>query len=261
MIEEKVAIVTGASRGIGYAIARELAREGYALALFARSPKDRVKERIEEIEAEGNPVFYFSGDLSAAEDREVFVQEIMARYGHIDLLVNNAGVAPPERRDLLAMTEESFDFVLDINLKGTFFLTQLVANKMIELFNEFNSEREYRPVIINIGSISAYASSPERGEYCISKAGIGMLTKLFAHRLAEEGINVYELRPGIIYTDMTSTVKEKYDKLIREGITPIRRWGYPEDIANAVSVICSGKLNFSTGEVINVDGGFHLRRL
>jgi NAD(P)-dependent dehydrogenase (short-subunit alcohol dehydrogenase family) len=161
--------------------------------------------------------------------------------------------------DILATTEESFDHVLDINLKGTFFLTQLVANYMIE-----NAKKNagVAPMIINVSSISAYTSSTARGEYCISKAGIGMVTALFADRLAEFGINVYEIRPGIIATDMTSGVKEKYDNLIlEEGIIPIRRWGLPEDIGNAVSVLCSGKLSYSTGEIINVDGGFHIRRL
>jgi NAD(P)-dependent dehydrogenase (short-subunit alcohol dehydrogenase family) len=160
--------------------------------------------------------------------------------------------------DILETTEESFDFVTGINLKGTFFLTQLVANKMTGLVGEVEN---YSPVIVNIASMSSYVSSTSRGEYCISKAGVSMVTKLFADRLAEFGINVYEIRPGIILTPMTEVVKGKYDKLIAEGLTPIKRWGYPEDIANAVSAFCSGKFAFSTGEVINVDGGFHIQRL
>jgi len=183
----------------------------------------------------------------------------MQEFGRIDILVNNAGVAPRERKDILEMSEESFDFVVGINLKGTLFMTQKVANIMIEGLE--GRDQGFNPVIVNIASLSSYTSSPNRGEYCISKAGVSMLTKLFADRLAENGINVYEVRPGIIFTDMTKVVKGKYDKLIDEGLTPIKRWGYPEDIANAVSVFCSGKLNFSTGEVINVDGGFHLKRL
>ncbi len=265
MIEQKVAVVTGASRGIGYSITRQLAKEGYAVAILARSPLERVKEDIEELKRENSPVFYFSGDLSSANDRNSFVSEVIKTFGCIDLLVNNAGVAPKERKDILEVTEDSFDFVMDINLKGTFFLTQLVANKMITTINKLkkggDSSRDYNPRIINISSISSYVSSPSRGEYCISKAGISMITKLFAHRLAEERINVYEIRPGIIYTEMTKVVRDKYDRLIDEGLTPIKRWGYPEDIARAVSVLCSGKLDFTTGEVINVDGGFHLRRL
>jgi NAD(P)-dependent dehydrogenase (short-subunit alcohol dehydrogenase family) len=182
----------------------------------------------------------------------------MDTFGKIDLLVNNAGVAPKERLDLLNMTEESLDYVLDINLKGTLFLTQLVANQMIYTIKSGKTDN---PRIINISSISAYTASINRGEYCIAKAGVGMLTKLFADRLAEYGILVYEIRPGIIATDMTSTVKDKYDDLIDNGLTPIKRWGMPEDVANAVSALCSNNFLFSTGEVINVDGGFHIRRL
>lgn len=167
-------------------------------------------------------------------------------------------MAPKIRTDILEMTEESMDYVLGINLKGTFFLTQLAANIMIKETNEIEG---IKPKIINISSVSSYTSSTQRGEYCISKAGASMITTLFADRLAEYGIKTYEIRPGIIYTDMTNKVKEKYTKLIEEGLTPIKRWGYPEDIANAVSIFCSDKLSFSTGEVINVDGGFHIRRL
>ncbi|MFW5980921.1 MAG: 3-ketoacyl-ACP reductase [Halanaerobiaceae bacterium] len=261
MINKKVAIVTGANRGIGKGIAIQLAREGFAIATMGRSPEKEVKNNLDEIKQEGVPVFYYSGDLSQSEDRKEFGESIINEYGRIDLLVNNAGVAPGERKDLLEMTEDSFDFVIDINLKGTLFLTQKVANIMVEEVEKNNIE-DYNPRIINISSISAYTSSSDRGEYCISKAGISMITKLFADRLAQFGINVYEIRPGIIYTDMTKVVKEKYDKLIKdEGLTPIERWGYPEDVAKAVSAITSGKLNFSTGEVINVDGGFHLDRL
>ena len=173
-------------------------------------------------------------------------------------MVNNAGVGPKVRMDILETTEESFDFVLGINLKGTFFLTQTVANEMIKLKEKLD---DYRPKIINISSMSAYTSSTSRGEYCISKAGVSMITKLFADKLAAYGINVYEIRPGIIYTPMTEVVRAKYDKLISEGLCPIKRWGYPEDIANVVSAFVSDKFSYSTGEVINVDGGFHIQRL
>jgi NAD(P)-dependent dehydrogenase (short-subunit alcohol dehydrogenase family) len=160
--------------------------------------------------------------------------------------------------DILEVTEESYDRVMGINLKGPYFLTQLVANWMVEQ-KKTHPERAFR--IVNTGSISAYTSSPARGEYCVSKAGIAMMTMLYADRLAEYGIGVFEIRPGIIQTDMTSVVKDKYDKLIAEGLTPIKRWGQPEDIAKAVGAIAEGRLDFSTGQVINVDGGFHLRRL
>jgi 3-oxoacyl-[acyl-carrier protein] reductase len=182
----------------------------------------------------------------------------LENFGRIDVLINNAGVAPKTRMDLLETTEESMDHVLGINLKGTFFLTQLVANVMTR---QLERDPDSRPKIINISSVSAYTSSVNRGEYCISKAGLSMVTSLFADRLAEYGILVYEIRPGIIKTDMTAAVQEKYDRLIEQGLTPVKRWGVPQDIADAVSVLCSGKLGFSTGEVLNVDGGFHLRRL
>jgi len=258
MIEQKVAVVTGAARGIGYSIALQLARDGCAIAIFDISEPEKVEENIKELKKECQPVLYFQGDLAQSKDHDNFCKQVMKEYGRIDFLINNAGVAPRVRMDILETTEKSFDFVLDINLKGTFFLTQAVANIMVQQMEE-NSH--FKPKIINIGSLSSYTSSPSRGEYCISKAGVSMITKLFADRLSELNIYVYEIRPGIIYTDMTKTVKDKYDKLITNGITPIKRWGYPEDVAKAVSICCSGKLDFSTGEIINVDGGFHLKRL
>lgn len=258
MIDKKVVVITGAARGIGYGIAKKLAEEGKAIAIFDIIKREEVENNISSLEDLGVPVLYFQGDLTKSEDRRKFSQKVLDEFGRIDILVNNAGVAPKERKDILEMTEDSFDFVIGINIKGTLFMTQLIANIMVE---EVERGADINPLIINIASSSSYTSSPNRGEYCISKAGISMITKLFADRLAKTGINVYEIRPGIISTDMTSVVKDKYDKLIAEGITPIKRWGYPEDIANAVSVISTGKLSFSTGEVINVDGGFHLRRL
>jgi len=258
MIEQKVAVVTGAVRGIGYSIALQLARDGCAIAIFDILEPEKVEENMKELKKECQPVLYFQGDLARSKDHDNFCKQVMKEYGRIDFLINNAGVAPRVRMDILETTEESFDFVLDINLKGTFFLTQAVANIMVQKVGE-NSD--FKPKIVNIGSLSSYTSSPSRGEYCISKAGVSMITKLFADRLSEHNINVYEIRPGIIYTDMTKSVKNKYDKLIDSGITPIKRWGYPEDVAKAVSVCCSGKLDHSTGEIINVDGGFHLKRL
>jgi len=256
MIDYRVALITGSTRGIGYGIAQRLTREGYAVVLNGTSDLSKIQMKIDELKECGSPVMYIHGDISVDDKRKEIVNKVMDEFGRIDLLVNNAGVAPKERLDLLETSEESFDFVIDINLKATYFMTQLVANTMISLLNH-----GIKPRIINISSISAYTSSSNRPEYCISKAGISMITKLFADRLAEYGIGVFEIRPGIVFTDMTSTVRDKYNKLIEQGITPIKRWGYPEDIANAVSVLASGMLDFSTGQVINVDGGFHIRRL
>jgi len=197
-------------------------------------------------------------DISVGDDRAKLVSFAKENFGRCNLLVNNAGVAPNKRLDILEATEESFDRVMSINLKGPYFLTRLIANWMIDQRDKF-PERDCR--IINVGSISAYTSSPGRGEYCVSKAGMAMMTKLYADRLAEYGIGVYEIRPGVIETDMTSAVKAKYDKLIADGLTPIKRWGRPEDVGQAVRAIAEGRLDFSTAQVIDVDGGFHLHRL
>ena len=254
----RVAIITGAARGIGYATASQLARDGFSLAILDYQEEASVTKAVEALSELGQPVTYYRGDLSVRSDREGFVDHVMKEYGRIDALVNNAGVAPRVRLDLLDTTEESFDFVVGVNLKGTFFLTQRVAREMMR---QTESEPEATPTIVNIASVSSYTSSTSRGEYCISKAGVSMVTKLFADRLADSGINVYEVRPGVIATDMTGNVKEEYDTLIQNGLMPIRRWGKPEDVADAVSVLCSGRLRYSTGDAINVDGGFHLRRL
>ena len=209
-------------------------------------------------ESLSHPAFYYiSGDLSLTADRDRLITHVLEIGGQIDVLVNVAGVAPRVRADLLEMNEESYDYVMDINTKGTFFLTQSVANSMIQN-QPVNGIRGY---ICNTSSLSAYAASVNRGEYCISKAGVSMITKLFAARLAEYGIPVNETRPGIIATPMTSTVTEKYDKLIDGGLLPIKRWGQPEDIAKATFALCNGSLPYVTGESLDVDGGFHLRRL
>ena len=265
MTERNVAIVTGASRGIGKGVALELARLGYDVVVNhydftadGQPDESRAETTRQELEALGAKCVTQRGDISSMADRAALVELTMKEFGHCELLVNNAGVGPRKRLDILETTEESYDWVMSINLKGSFFLTQLVANWMVEQKKE-NVERGFR--IVNVSSISAYTSSPSRGEYCISKAGVSMVTALFADRLAESGIGVFEIRPGIIATDMTSVVKEKYDKLIVEGLTPIRRWGQPEDVGKAVGAIAEGKLDFSTGQVINVDGGFHLRHL
>ena len=198
---------------------------------------------------------YLSGDLSVAADRERLVNAVLETGEQIDVLVNVAGVAPKVRADLLEMSEESYDFVMDINTKGLLFLTQRVAKEMIK------NKGGQRGSIVNISSLSAYTSSVNRGEYCISKAGVSMITKLFADRLAEYGIPVNEVRPGIIATNMTSKVQEKYDRLIEGGLLPIQRWGTPEDVAKAVWALCSGALPYVTGQSLDVDGGFHIRRL
>jgi NAD(P)-dependent dehydrogenase (short-subunit alcohol dehydrogenase family) len=264
MQDKQIAIVTGASRGIGKAIAKELSSLGYQLVInyfdFKDSQPDdsAAQQTQQEIVDSGGVCEILRGDVSSSQDRQALVDFAKEKFGRCDMLVNNAGVAPSKRTDILEATEESYDRVMNINLKGPYFLTQLVANWMI-------AQKKVDPYcqcrIINTASMSSYTSSPARGEYCLSKAGISMMTMLYADRLAEFGIGVFEIRPGIIMTDMTSVVKDKYDKLIDEGLTPIKRWGHPEDIAKAVGAIAEGRLDFSTGQVINVDGGFHLRRL
>jgi 3-oxoacyl-[acyl-carrier protein] reductase len=271
---EHVAIVTGASRGIGRGIALALGELKWNVVVNYASNAAAAKEVVAAIEAAGGKGLAVQGDIGVKADRERLVDETLAKFSRIDLLVNNAGVAPDVRADILEAGEESFDRLIRINLKGPYFLTQRVAREMVRQRSQKpeargqkpgaasrNEEGEYRPAIVTISSISAYTASVNRGDYCIAKAGLGMMTALFAARLAEHGINVYELRPGVIETDMTGPVKAKYDKLIAEGLTPIMRWGRPDDVAKAVVAIAQGFLPFSTGEVINVDGGFHLRRL
>jgi 3-oxoacyl-[acyl-carrier protein] reductase len=264
MKETPVAIVTGASRGIGKAIAQELSSLGNALVVNYFDFKDgqpddtAAQQTQQEIIASGGVCEILRGDVSNPQDRQGLLGFTKEKFGRCNMLVNNAGVAPSKRMDILEATEDSYDRVMNINLKGPYFLTQLVANWMIEL-KEKTPEINCR--VCNTSSLSAYTSSPARGEYCLSKAGLSMMTKLYADRLAEYEIGVFEIRPGVIMTDMTSVVKDKYDKLIAEGLTPTKRWGYPEDIAKAVGAIAEGRLDFSTGQVINVDGGFHFRRL
>jgi 3-oxoacyl-[acyl-carrier protein] reductase len=253
-MSNKVALVTGAARGIGRGIAVALAQKKWCVVINYRGNTDAANEALRLVEQAGGQGIVVQGDVAVTQDQNRLVATTLEKFGHIDLLVNNAGMAPRVRTDMLQVGEASYDEVMTTNLKGPFFLTQLVANKMIEL-------KTANAKIVNIGSLSAYASSPNRAEYCISKAGVSMMTTLFADRLSEYGINVYEIRPGVIETDLTSVVKAKYDKFIAEGIFPIKRWGQPEDVARAVIAIADGALPYSTGEVINVDGGFHLRRL
>lgn len=250
---KKTAIVTGASRGIGRGISLKLAEAGFIVIAAARGDAEKAADYIAELKALSPESIYVPTDISVEADRKNLVDTAIRTFGKVDILVNNAGVAPIERKDILEMSEESMDRLLGINLKGTFFLTQYTANKMIE--------GGFGDAIINVTSMSAYTASISRGEYCISKAGLAMATDLFAVRLAEYGINVYEIRPGIIRTDMTAGVSAKYEALIADGLLPIARMGEPDDIANAVYALASGLLKYSTGEVLNIDGGFHLRTL
>ena len=249
----KTALVTGGRRGIGRAVAARLSRDGFNVAINGVSPRTE-DDPFNDIAGEW---IYIRGDISVAADREKILGETLKRLGRIDVLVNNAGVAPKQRADLLEMSEESFDRVMGINARGNMFLTQAVAKSMLKL----PMEGKKRGTIINISSCSAAVSSINRGEYCVSKAAVSMLTLLFADRLAAEGIFVHEIRPGIIDTDMTSKVKEKYDKLIANGTFPIARWGTPDDVAAAVSVFAGDDFLYTTGNFIDVDGGFHIRRL
>ncbi|MBS3787781.1 3-ketoacyl-ACP reductase [Candidatus Bipolaricaulota bacterium] len=255
----RVALVTGSARGIGKGIALELAKQGINIAVNDLSYDSDAEESIEECRSQGVSAEFFPADISDSTARKDLVEGVKAEFGRLDMLINNAGVSPKERKDILEASEESFDKLMEINLKGPYFLTQLASKWMIKQKEKYPERNLF---IVNISSISAYTSSPERGEYCVSKAGISMMTKLYADRLADEGINVYEIRPGIIRTSMTESVTDKYDKLIKEErITPIRRWGKPEDIGKAVVAIAKGYHLYSTGEVFNLDGGFHLQRL
>ncbi|MGQ9525523.1 MAG: 3-ketoacyl-ACP reductase [Armatimonadota bacterium] len=255
---ERAAIVTGSSRGIGRAVALALADIGFSVLVNCVSNTEAAHETAFLIRSKGRRAEVCQADISSADDRSRIVRDALAAFGRIDLLVNNAGVAPRHRVDILEADEAEFERVLSANLKGPYFLTKLVARHMIALRQVDPSSS---PKIVNISSVSAYAPSTNRGEYCIAKAGLSMVTKLFAARLAEHGIGVFEVRPGIIQTDMTAAVRERYDHLIAEGLTPIRRWGTPEDVAKAVAAVAGDSFPFSTGEVINVDGGFHLRIL
>ncbi|WP_066461432.1 3-ketoacyl-ACP reductase [Sanguibacter suarezii] len=264
----KVALVTGGNRGIGLGITRRLLTDGYAVAILAT--RDEPTELLDELRGagpDGAPaqVLYVQGSVAELADHDRYVTAALEAWGRIDLLVNNAGVAPSVRADLLEAGAESFDRVLGINLRGPYFLTQRVANAMIaqrDASGEDLSANE-SPVgtIVNVSSISATTVSTNRGEYCVSKAGVSMGTQLFAARLAPEGIVVYEVRPGVIATDMTAGVTEKYDKLLADGLAPNPRWGRPSDVAGAVAILASGQTPYSTGEVFHVDGGMHIPRL
>jgi len=259
------ALITGAARGIGLGIATALAAEGYAIAVMDILPEDAVAPALDQIRAAGVPtctegagVIYCRADVTDPQARAATLDAIRARFGGLNVLVNNAGVAPRVRADILEATEESYDRVMAINLKGPYFLTQAVARLMIA---QKAADPHLWACIINISSISATVASPSRGEYCLSKAGVSMATRLWAARLGEFGIPVYEIRPGVIHTDMTAAVQEKYDQLIAEGLMLQARWGYPHDVAKAAAALARGDFPYSTGQVIQVDGGLTLPRL
>jgi NAD(P)-dependent dehydrogenase (short-subunit alcohol dehydrogenase family) len=253
------AVVTGGSRGIGRGVVLALASSGYDVVVNYARNASAAKEVAERVAEAGQRAHLVRADIGQAVDRQRLVDEAIGAFGRIDLLVNNAGVAPDVRADILDATEESFDRLVAINLKGPYFLTQLVARHMVE---QVEAGTLSHPKIVIISSISAYAASTNRGDYCVTKAGLAMAAQLYATRLAPHGINVYEIRPGVIETDMTGAVRERYDDLIfNHGLTPIRRWGRPEDVGKAVVAVATDLLPFSTGQVIDVDGGFHLRTL
>jgi len=254
----QVAIVTGSSRGIGRGIARGLATLGCSVVVNYVRDEASARDAADLVQAAGGEALLSRADVRVAADRERLVHDTLEQFGRLDILVNNAGIPVAARQDLLDATPESWDLIIETNLKGPYFLTQSVAREMIRLKAGGTIERGK---IINISSVSAYAASTNRGEYCVAKAGMTMMTWLFADRLAEYGIQVFEIRPGIIASDMTAPVHDKYDRLIADGMTPIRRWGQPADVADAVSAIAQDLFPFSTGEVFNVDGGFHIRRL
>jgi 3-oxoacyl-[acyl-carrier protein] reductase len=254
MLDRPVALVTGGSRGIGRGICQALARAGYAVAINYAGNEAAARETEQSL---GDaPSLLCQGDVGRGTDRDSIVESVLSNWGRIDALVNNAGITSPGRADILDATEEAWDRVLAVNLRGPFFLTQRVVREMIRL-----GDRLTRPTIVNVTSLSAAAVSINRGDYCVSKAGLSMATRLWAVRTAEHGIRVFEVRPGIIDTDMTAAVREKYDRLIADGLTPIRRWGTPADVGHAVASLVTGAIPFSTGDVLHLDGGFHIPRL
>jgi len=257
---QKVALVTGGSRGIGRAICLELAKQGYAVVINFNENITAAEQTREDVEALGVPAETCQGDVSAKSHRDLIVALTLERFGRIDLLVNNAGITPKVRADILDTDEEVFDEILNTNLRAPYFMTQGVANAMIDLRNNNTIDNG---IIVNISSLRSYTAARNYGEYCISKAGVSMITKLFAVRLAEHGINVYEISPGIIETDMTSgdATKDYYNAKMAQGMAPINRWGKPEEVAKAVGAIAQGSYPFSTGQVFNIDGGWHLREL
>ena len=254
----KIAFITGGTRGIGFGIAMALGKAGFDLALNGMRNEGEVADALEEVRKLGVNVAYFQGNIAVREDRQAMFDKILSHFGAVNVLVNNAGIAPRERADILHAKEEIWDEVMEINLKGPYFLTQLFASYFVEMKMK---NPLFDATIINVSSISAFVASVNRGEYCISKAGIAMATKLWATRLGEYDIPVYEIQPGIIKTDMTAGVVEKYDKLFQEGITLQRRWGLPDDVGKVAAMLAQGNMPYATGQAIKVDGGLHIQRL
>jgi 3-oxoacyl-[acyl-carrier protein] reductase len=259
MNQKPVAVITGASRGIGRSVAIALAAEGYDIAAIARSVDSEGMENLgPEVEKRGAQFFPIGLDISCTGCHKEVVANILERYGRIDILINNAGVIPLQREDVLDMSEESYERVMNVNLKGPVFFAQKIAREMIWLKSQINN---YRPIMVFMTSVSAVRSTTNRAEYCISKSGLSMATMVFADRLANEGILVFEVRPGVIRTDMTTKIADKYDKLINEGLVPQKRWGQPDDIGKAVASISRGDWNFSTGMIFEVSGGLNIHKL
>lgn len=258
MKEKKVVLITGGSRGIGLGIAKSLAARSYGLAINGMRGEKDVLPILNNLRALGVDVIYCQGNISLTEDRQRIIEKVKSSFGQLNVLINNAGIVPDERKDILEASEFSYERVMKTNLQGPYFLSQEIAKWMIQ---QKDADIKYEGSIINVSSVSATIASVNRGEYCLSKAGIAMMTKLFAVRLAEYNIPVYEIRPGIIKTDMTAAVQEKYDKLFLEGITLEKRWGLPEDIGKAVTALVEGQIPYATGQVINVDGGLTIQTL
>jgi NAD(P)-dependent dehydrogenase (short-subunit alcohol dehydrogenase family) len=262
--DDKVALITGSTHGIGEVIALELAKNDFKIVINGASTKGLSEKYISNLKAIYGDMLkesylYIQADISKVSERKRLLDQIKKKFDRLDVLINNAGIAPENRKDILEMTEDSYEQIMAVNLKGPFLLTQSIARWMIELKTTLNEE--YQPYIINISSLSRYTTSRNRAEYCISKAGMTMMTKLFAERLADHQIPVFEISPGIINTPMTEKVHKKYDKLINEGLIPIKRWGKPIDIAKPVIAIIKGYFPYATGLVLDIDGGFHIRRL
>ncbi len=255
---KRVALITGGTRGIGLGIAKELALAQFDLAINGIRDEGRIGTVLNELTSNGSDVIYVQGDISVAKDRQRLVDKTLEHFGKLNVLVNNAGIAPSERRDILEASEVSFDRVMNTNLKGPYFLTQLIANQLIR---QKKNDKAGFYCIINISSVSATIASVDRGEYCISKAGIAMATRLWAARLGESDIPVYEIQPGVIQTDMTAGVKEKYDKLFGQGMAIQKRWGTPEDVGKIAAAMATGVIPYSTGQVVMVDGGMSILRL
>ncbi|MCC7409335.1 MAG: 3-ketoacyl-ACP reductase [Phycisphaeraceae bacterium] len=256
--KRKVALITGGSRGIGLGVARSLAKEGFALVINGRRPEADVKAVLDELRTQSVPAIYCQADIADRTARSQMLDTVRREFGALHVLVNNAGVAPDERRDMLEATEESFERLIRVNLQGPYFLTQKAATWMIQ---QRQTDPTWRGCIVNVSSISAVVASTSRGEYCVSKAGLSMATQLWAARLGEHDIPVYEVRPGITRTDMTEAVREKYDAMLAAGLCVQPRWGEPQDIGKAVAMLARGDLAYSTGQVLMVDGGLTLRRL